>query len=443
MLHPPRFAPGYADSGLLIGASAWVVASGAAEEIRSRATIAKAFYGDLIGICDGTDDDVQIQAAIDALSSAGGIVQLSTGVFNTTSTITLDSNGQVVQGMGPQSTRVDFSTGSGAAFELGAGTTLRQRIMLKDMFIRPRTDGQNAITIDSNRQGLVENVAITGIASPTSGVGVLIKSTQVGGNRGTLRNVRMLQMFKGIEVSGDENVNDWTVFGGHVGGFGTPPSGSIGVDLQVGDTMRFFGFSIEDYETHFKTAQTATQLFGVRMESGTTGVEVTGDAENFLMSGGSITNMSSAKVSDSGTNSRFTGVNNFIARGERRILQGTLSSGSANDFAFAEQNPEAVAVAVTKVLVDVTTAGGTASALINVGSAADATTGSDNLIDGADINTTALYDNLDDAGTNGESKQRLDAKNGSTDHVTGQIVDQDATNLAGNYVIEYMALESG
>lgn len=43
-------------------------------------------------VCDGTADDVEIQAAIDALPASGGKVMLSEGTFNVANTISLKSN---------------------------------------------------------------------------------------------------------------------------------------------------------------------------------------------------------------------------------------------------------------------------------------------------------------------------------------------------------------
>jgi hypothetical protein len=49
--------------------------------------------------CDGTADDEEIQAAIDALPSGGGKVQLSEGTFNTAATVTVSPN-QRLEGQG-------------------------------------------------------------------------------------------------------------------------------------------------------------------------------------------------------------------------------------------------------------------------------------------------------------------------------------------------------
>ncbi len=121
-----------------------------------------------------------------------------------------------------------------------------------------------------------------------------------------------------------------------------------------------------------------------------------------------------------------------------KMAKVALASGDENDFAFAWQNPERTPIIVTRVLVDITTAGGTASAVLDIGTAANATTKSDNLIDGLDVNTTGIFDNITDGGTNGKSRQRLDAKGGTTDYITGQILAAKAENLVGNVYIEYI-----
>jgi len=119
------------------------------------------------------------------------------------------------------------------------------------------------------------------------------------------------------------------------------------------------------------------------------------------------------------------------------MAEGTLTAGAADAFAFAWQNPHAAKIIVEKLVIDVTTAGGTATAVLNVGSAANATTESDNLIDGADLNAIAVYDNIDDQGENGKSKQKIDEKDGTTDYVTGRITVEAATSLVGKYYIYY------
>jgi hypothetical protein len=117
-----------------------------------------------------------------------------------------------------------------------------------------------------------------------------------------------------------------------------------------------------------------------------------------------------------------------------RSAQGNLSAAAAADnIVFAWENREGADIIVYRVIIDVTTAGGTAGALVDVGSAVDAVTGSDNLIDGADLNAVAVYDNIDDQGGNGESKQKVP----DGEFVTGQARVEKAEALVGKYTIIY------
>jgi hypothetical protein len=73
------FASGTPVSGMgALGASAWVIASDAPTAIKNFATVLQA-AGYPVWVCDGTADNVQIQAAIDALTA--GVVLLSVGTF--------------------------------------------------------------------------------------------------------------------------------------------------------------------------------------------------------------------------------------------------------------------------------------------------------------------------------------------------------------------------
>ena len=126
--------------------------------------------------------------------------------------------------------------------------------------------------------------------------------------------------------------------------------------------------------------------------------------------------------------------------GFMKVASGDLASGDADAFAFAWQNPESSKIIVHRVIVDVTTAGGTGSSVLDVGIVADATSTDDKLIDGADLNDTAVYDNIDDQGVNGESTGKVDEKGGTNDHITGKILVANAASLAGKYYIYYTAV---
>ena len=117
-----------------------------------------------------------------------------------------------------------------------------------------------------------------------------------------------------------------------------------------------------------------------------------------------------------------------------------LASGNANAFAFAVQNPEKVDCIVTNIIVDITTAGGTASSVLDVDVVDGATDTGDDIIDGLDLNATGTNDRHNAAGTNGGAPVKWDKNGGTNDHVTGKILAQNAASLAGKVIIEYVPL---
>ena len=102
------------------------------------------------------------------------------------------------------------------------------------------------------------------------------------------------------------------------------------------------------------------------------------------------------------------------------------------------QNPEAGAIMVVRLVIDRTTKS-TGACTADFGTAGDGTTSSDNLMDAVDVGATAaIEDNIDNQGTNGKARQRLDAKGGTTDYITGSKATGAAAGLAGNAYIFYV-----
>lgn len=124
----------------------------------------------------------------------------------------------------------------------------------------------------------------------------------------------------------------------------------------------------------------------------------------------------------------------------RKIAKVALTAGNANAYAFAWQNPEAAKIIVERVLVNLGTAGGTATSVLDVGVVANATSTADTLIDGMDLNTTGLFDNIVDKGTNGKARQLVDEKGGTNDYVTGKILVANAAALVGDVYIVYFTV---
>jgi hypothetical protein len=122
-------------------------------------------------------------------------------------------------------------------------------------------------------------------------------------------------------------------------------------------------------------------------------------------------------------------------------VQVALSSGNANAFAVALQNPETVDVIIVRCILDITTAGGTASSVLDIDVVGSATSTGDDIFDGVDANATGISDSLNstDNGTNGEGKSwKWDKKDGTNDYVTAKILAQNAASLAGKLYIQYV-----
>ena len=131
----------------------------------------------------------------------------------------------------------------------------------------------------------------------------------------------------------------------------------------------------------------------------------------------------------------LTSDTNPVALKSAKVALG--SSDSAGGI-LAWQNPEASAILVVRVVIDRTTKS-TGACTADFGSAANATTSANNLLDGVDVGAAAaIEDNIDDQGTSGKARQRLDAKGGSTDYLTGSKASGAAAGLVGNAYIFYV-----
>lgn len=96
-------------------------------------------------------------------------------------------------------------------------------------------------------------------------------------------------------------------------------------------------------------------------------------------------------------------------------------------------NPEGVPLIVTRLVIDVTTPSSGAAA-IDAGIAANGTTSSDTLIDGASVATAAkVLDNVSDGGTNGKARQKWGASQFLT--ITASA---SAAGMVANAYIEYI-----
>ena len=115
-----------------------------------------------------------------------------------------------------------------------------------------------------------------------------------------------------------------------------------------------------------------------------------------------------------------------------------LAAGNANAFALAAQNPYDHNLLIDRAIVRVTTAGGTGSSVGDLDVVASATDTGNDILDGIDLNATAIYDSMNatDNGTDGEGKALAwDARGGTNDYLTLKILVQNAAALVGKVYV--------
>jgi len=148
-----------------------------------------------------------------------------------------------------------------------------------------------------------------------------------------------------------------------------------------------------------------------------------------------------ANINDVGTRSIFLDNQGYIASGEIRAVSGTLTAGNANAIGFAWHNPEAQDIVIKKVVVEVTTIGGTAGSHLDVG-IADAAAGTNRgteFFNDILLNTSQIDDSYlaGDGGTQTKWVVCQDSASATDGWVVGQILDANAASLVGRYYIEY------
>lgn len=126
-----------------------------------------------------------------------------------------------------------------------------------------------------------------------------------------------------------------------------------------------------------------------------------------------------------------------LNRGALKKVTGALAAVDTGGGVFAWANPETGYILIHHVVLNVTTKT-TGACTVDVGTTAvNATTSSDNLIDGKDINAaTGIFTNDESAGTNGKPVKRL----ASGKWVTASKASGASAGLVGTYEIYYQVL---
>lgn len=180
--------------------------------VKVAAELAKATFGNRIQICDGTDDDVQIQAAIDALPSGGGTVMLTEGTFDYDTTVSLPGDGKRVtlRGVGYGTVLYSNSNSLGTFIDMGVitgfGPSVIQTIEICHLTIRlddDVTSNTNGIDLSERHRGNVHDCLF--MTTTTARKLIAIMGADV--NNCIIRNNHCRLVHTGISLTGDLDDN--------------------------------------------------------------------------------------------------------------------------------------------------------------------------------------------------------------------------------------------
>lgn len=125
-----------------------------------------------------------------------------------------------------------------------------------------------------------------------------------------------------------------------------------------------------------------------------------------------------------------------------KTVSGSLTAGNANAIGFAWHNPESQDILIKKVVIEVTTVGGTVGSHLDVGIADDAagTNRGTEFFDDLLLNSVQVNDDWKAADGGNQTKWVVcqDSVSATDGWVVGQILDANAAGLVGKYYIEYV-----
>ena len=487
------------DVGLL-SADAVVFASNAPAMDRLMATAMKGVYGSRVQVCDGTADQVEIQAAVDA----GHLTQLSSGTFTDNAPIMLDTY-DTLQGAGRKATHITLAASADCnIIQTAADNVHRYDIVVEGLSLdgnKANTAAGNGIAIYSTWYSALRDLDIRNM----SGAGIYYGDPGDGGQNPHIENVEIcLCEGTGIDIAYG-SCTDGSIWNarcysnGMVTGYNVQiacsnwqvyslnasvtPASKYNVRVDGSEFgVSFYGLTITDTEADgnglvvyaANAWNYGTRVIGGYIENEAvapcTGYGIylrqggSKQVQDFLCQGARIdgygyavrvastyvkraqfvNNVFQAQdvgiLSDAGEGTQLRGNTGYIAKGEKRSAAGSLTAGAANAYAFAWRNPEAQDVLIQKVVIRETTAGGAAGSVMDVGITDNATSTAATLLENIDLNYVNTFDSwvATDNGTQVDWMLLQDSASATGGWITGQIQSANATNLVGGWYVEYI-----
>lgn len=295
---------------------------------------------------------------------------------------------------------------------------------------------------------LIENnwiYATSDIALYIKSGGITVRGNYIRTDGATSRAIYVLQTsssaaMESITIDSNEVTNPTAV--AVRGGIDIYTTGTSAINIvQINDNYIhdcLYGVYIHQNSTG---RITQVQCNNNKIETCGTGISIAA-SDNVQICNNDIYNCTTPVSLSNNTKVLINNTLGYIASGEVRTASGTLTAGVANAIAFAWHNPEAQDILIKKVVIEVTTGGGTAGSHLDVGIADDATgtNRGTEFFNDIDLNLTAILDSTLAAsgGTQTVWVFCQDSASATDGWIVGQILDADAASLVGSYYIEYV-----
>ncbi len=438
----------------------------------------KASYNVALGrllICDGVADDIEIQAAIDALPGGKGRVLLTEGFYY------FDDAGITISGE-----CIDFRGMLGTHIEFRANPTVETYLITVSM-----TTGKKLCTISGVELGQAAYANSGGIYLTDGNLNVLdcsihhlgkcgikhtektiISNTRISscGEYGIsiydntlISNCSIITCVSGaimvfnfnntivgcrleggastVFISGEVMMSNNTITGDHGGRCVAVSAGAFGI--ISGNRIFARGGVIPDKGINVST-NVPIVISNNEITHCVNGIvlAVAGVAPNVLVHDNNLYGNTTNISITNGSGYDIKGNIGYIASGEIRGIAGSLIAGIANAIGFTWHNLESQDILIKKVVIEITTAGGTVGSHLDAGIADDAagTNRGTEFFDDLLLNTPQI----DDAWVGGDGGTQVkwvvcqDSVSATDGWVVGQILDANAASLVGKYYIEYM-----
>ena len=188
-------------------------------------------------ICDGVNDEVEINQAFSDLGTTGGTVKLLEGTYNLGGNI-VPSSGSILSGVSRDKTIINCG-----AYRIDAG--LNTGILYENLTIKNSTNSYGALRIQSNGDQIVRNCSFSGNSNQDIYVGNTSGSVLIEGC--TFASVTGIYFFTcwGAEVIGNHFLRK--MGGGSKISFDASASGSQ--ITIIGNHFESQGFAIECYDS--------------------------------------------------------------------------------------------------------------------------------------------------------------------------------------------------